>query len=187
VLQLTARLLLWCTGWKVKGKPPDLPRYVLIAYPHTANWDGVLMICYMLRYNLPIRWLGKDSLFRGPFGALLRRLGGVPIDRSQHHDTVGQMVALLHRFDRAIVLVTPEATRRRVEYWKSGFYYIARDAHVPIALGYVDAPQRSIGVGGLLYPTGDIEHDMELIAAFYRPKVGIYPANQGPVRVTGGA
>ncbi len=143
------------------------------------------MILYMIGYNVPIRWLGKDSLFRGPFGGVLCSLGGVPTDRSRSHHMVEQMVALLNDNERAVVLVAPEATRRRVEYWKSGFYHIAIGAKVPIALGYVDAGKHLCGIGPLIYPSGDIATDMGMIAEFYGPITGIRPQNQGPVRVKG--
>ena len=183
MLKLFVKSFLFVIGWRAEGKPPDLPKYVMIGVPHTSNWDFLLMLSYMILHDMPMRWMAKASVFRWPFNGFFRRCGGVPIDRSQRKNMVEQMIALLASHDRVVVCVQPEGTRKYTEYWKSGFYYVALGAGVPIALTYMDASRKAFGMGPTVYPSGDIRKDMEVIAEFYRPIVGIRPRNQGPVRV----
>ena len=151
----------------MEGTPPGVPRYVILGVPHTSFLDFFLMVAYTSLHDMPLRWLGKKSLFTGPFGGILRRLGGVPVNRTASHHMVDQTIALLRKNERCVVCIAPEGTRRRAAYWKTGFYYIALGAGVPIVLSYVDAGRRRVGIGPLLYPSGDIEADMQIVADFY--------------------
>ncbi len=182
-LKLVARLCLTLVGWRAELPAPTEPKYVLIAAPHTSNWDLVLMLLCGLVYGLRPCWTGKKSLFRPPLGWLLRWLGGIPIDRSAHHNVVEQLAASFQQRERLVLAMPPEGTRGRAPHWKSGFYYVARTAGVPICLGYLDYGRRRGGLGPLLRPTGDVAADMDVVRAFYADKRGRYPEKQGPVRL----
>jgi len=166
-------LILRIAGWRVVGSVPERQRYVLIAAPHTSNWDFPLMLMAVLKLGMDLHWLGKDSLFARPFGGLMRWLGGIAIDRSKSNERVAQLAALYSRSEELVLLIPPEGTRSKVERWKSGFYYIALGAGVPIQLGFIDAGRRELGFGPLFQPTGDFAADLERIQAFYSDKRGI--------------
>lgn len=186
--QKAGRALLRLFGWRLDDRLPPVPRYVCIGVPHTSNWDLAVGLAAMLGLGFPPRWVGKHTLFRGPMGPVMRALGGVPVDRRVSTDFVSQVVERFReaeeRDEPFVLVIAPEGTRSPTERWKTGFYHIARQAGVPIALGYADYPNRCTGVGGWLEPTGDLEADMEEIRSFYAGKTGKRPENQGPVRVT---
>lgn len=161
--------------WRIEGAPPDLPKFVLIGAPHTSNWDGILMYAVAWEVGLSVHFVGKHTLFRGPFGPLLRALGGVSVDRRSPHHAVRQLVDEFARRERFVLIIAPEGTRRKVERWKSGFYWIAREARVPIALGFLDYRRRVAGFGPLLHPSEHLEDDIARIHAFYADKVGRRP------------
>lgn len=173
LLALLARLLLRLSGWQVMGQVPTLPRYVLIAAPHTSNWDFLLMLLAMLKLDVDAHWMGKHTLFARPFGAVMSWLGGIAINRSQASNTATQMIDRFRATDELVVLITPEGTRAQVERWKTGFYHIAVGAEVPIVLGYVDAANKRLGIGPIFKPSGDLHQDLPLIQAFYADKTGI--------------
>lgn len=177
LLRLISLLLLKLVRWQARGTPPEKQRFVLIAAPHTSNWDFPLMLLVVLKLRLRIYWMGKDSLFHFPFGPLMRWLGGIPVDRSKSNNTVEQIVRLYQSRDSMVVLIPPEGTRARVERWKTGFYHIANNAGVPILMGYLDAAHREAGLADYFQPTGDIDADMQNIRKFYAPKTGIRPEN----------
>lgn len=166
---LTSRLL----GWKVVGKAPAEKKCILIAAPHTSNWDFPTMMVVAFVLGLDIHWMGKHTLFpKGPLGAIMRWFGGIPIDRRAKHNTVDQMVEHYRQRDELLVLITPEGTRSKVERWKEGFYHIARGAEVPIYLGFVDVSKKETGLGPAFYPSGDVERDIAEIRRFYEGKTG---------------
>jgi 1-acyl-sn-glycerol-3-phosphate acyltransferase len=164
-----ARAWLALGGWQVQGAlPAGLHKCVVIAAPHTSNWDlpYTLGCAFVLRMN--IRWMGKASLFNPPFGALMRWFGGIPVDRSRSHNLVSASAAALVQAEGALQLVVPpEGTRGRTRHWKTGFYYIALEARVPIVLAYLDYGRKCAGLGPVLTPSGDIEADMVPIKRFY--------------------
>lgn len=178
-----AHAFLWLTGWKPEGARPATPRYVLIAAPHTSNWDFPYTLALAAVFGIRIRWMGKHSLFRFPFGGLMRRLGGIPVRRDRHNNIVEQMARELREADELALIVPTEGTRRRVEHWKSGFYHIAVGANVPIVMGYLDFRRKRGGFGAAFQPTGDLRADMDAIRAFYADKSGRHPDNFGPVRL----
>ena len=148
---------------------------MLIAAPHTSNWDLVYLLALSEVFGVRVSWMGKDAIFRPPFGWLMRRLGGIPVVRHQRGNLVAQAT---HRFATSpdLALVVPaEGTRGAVEHWKSGFYHIARSADVPIVLGYLDYARRRGGFGPSLLATGDVRKDMDQIREFYADKIGKYP------------
>ncbi|MBR7794218.1 lysophospholipid acyltransferase family protein [Undibacterium sp. FT147W] len=155
------------TGWRVEGQTPTEKKYVLIAAPHTSNWDFpvTLMVCFALR--LRVYWMGKSSLFPPVIRVVMRWLGGIAVNRSAAGNLVQGTVDAFHANERLTVIVPPEGTRGKVTHWKTGFYYIALGAGVPIALGYLDFGRKAGGIGRMFMPTGDIAADMEEIKAFY--------------------
>ncbi len=182
IAQIFAQAILRLLGWKIEARLPNSRKFVLVGAPHTSNWDFILMLLIMNALGLQLNWVGKDSLFNGSFGSLMHRLGGIPVDRSASHGFVDQMVAEFKRRQEMILVVAPEGTRGKSEYWKTGFYYIAQGANVPIALGYVDYAQKTGGIGATLQPSGDIQADMLPITRFYTGITGKYPQLQGEIR-----
>ena len=177
------KMYLWLVGWKMVGERPRLKKYVIIAAPHTSNWDVPLMLSLAYVYGIPVSWVGKHTLFRPPLGWLIRLLGGVPVDRRARHNAVQQMVDEFARRESFYLLITPEGTRGRTEYWKSGFYHIARGAGVPLVLGKLDFKRKLGGLVDVVDLTGDIKADMDRLRAFYHDVEGKYPNDFGPVRL----
>lgn len=162
-------------GWRFVGEPPWMPQYVLIAAPHTSGLDFLAMLALDFAFQVGSVWMGKESLFRGPLGPVFRRLGGIPIDRSSRHNVVEQAVQAFQRSSKMVLVIAPEGTRGRMKRWKTGFYYIALGADVPIVLGFIDYGLKTVGFGPTLVPSGDIEADMRIIRDFYEDKKGKYP------------
>jgi 1-acyl-sn-glycerol-3-phosphate acyltransferase len=170
-----SRMALRLTGWRIVGGAPTVPKYVLIAAPHTSNWDFpvALMVCFALR--LRVYWMGKDSLFPPLLGGVMRWLGGIPVNRARAGNLVQATVDAYNSNASLIVIVPPEGTRSKVTQWKTGFYYIAQGAGVPIALGYLDFRRKEAGLSRMFEPTGDIAADMVEIQAFYAGFTGKNP------------
>ncbi|MCB2148326.1 MAG: lysophospholipid acyltransferase family protein [Deltaproteobacteria bacterium] len=173
-----ALLVFKCTGWKTEGRTPDFPRYVIIAAPHTSNWDFIFTLCLAFIYRLNAVIMMKDAWFRWPLGPLFRWLGALPIDRSRANQVVAQSIAKFQQRDRLVLVVPPSGTRKRVLYWKTGFYHIANGAGVPIVLGFLDYRRKVGGFGPSVRPTGDIDADMAVVRAFYRDISGKYPLKE---------
>lgn len=156
-------------GWTLSGQmPAGHHKCVLIAAPHTSNWDlpYTLMVAFALRIN--IHWLGKAQIFRWPFGGLMRWLGGIAVDRSQNTNLVAASAQALRDAPGSMALVVPpEGTRSKTRHWKTGFYWIAHGAGVPIVMAYMDYPRKLSGLGPVLQPSGDIEADMATVKAYY--------------------
>jgi 1-acyl-sn-glycerol-3-phosphate acyltransferase len=175
--------LLKALGWRIVLARPVPRRCVIVVYPHTSNWDFVIGLAAKWYLGLHFRFMAKDTLFVGPFGALLARWGGVPVDRRASHGIIGAFAERFAREDDFLLVITPEGTRSRTPYWHSGFYHLARAADVPLGLGFIDYGRREAGIGAYLALTGDQAVDMAAIAAFYRDRTGRRPANAGPVRL----
>ncbi|MDP6942985.1 MAG: lysophospholipid acyltransferase family protein [Myxococcota bacterium] len=169
------RLFMRLTGWKIKGGLPTLDKYVLIAAPHTSNWDLVHMLAIASCLDLKVHWLGKDALFRPPLGFVLKWLGGIAIDRSKANNVVQGLANEFAARETLALAVPPSGTRSRREYWKSGFYHIARTANVPIVMGFLDYGPKEGGFGPHLTPTDDMTADMDQIRAFYATVDGKFP------------
>jgi 1-acyl-sn-glycerol-3-phosphate acyltransferase len=155
----------------------------LIAAPHTSNWDLPYLLAFATIFGVRVNWMGKHTLFRGPVGWLMRKLGGIPVRRHRSNDLVQQMASVIQAEDRIALVVPAEGTRSYTPHWKSGFYHIARAANVPIVLSYLDYARRRGGFGPELIPSGDIREDMEEIRAFYADKKGRYPDKFGEIRL----
>ena len=171
-------LLLKLSTWKVAGDKPSCPKYILVAAPHTSNWDFVLLLLAFFALRMDARWMGKDTLFPFPIKRFMVWLGGIPIDRGRANNLVGQMVGYYQSVDSLVVLIPPEGTRSKVERWKTGFYHIAHQAGVPIVLGYVDASTKTVGMGPAFIPSANVDQDMLEIQSFYKSKIGVNPENQ---------
>ena len=170
-----ARLLLWIGGWKVEGKKPDVDKCVMIAAPHTSNWDFYYAIAMAFVLDLEIYALGKKELVENRFGKIMLFLGLVPVDRAKSNNLVGQAVAAFNEREKMILVVPPSGTRSRVEKWKTGFYHIAHGAGVPICLTWLDYARKRGGIGPLFTPTGRVDRDMAEIQSFYVGITGKYP------------
>ncbi len=161
-------------GWKIVGKVPE-GKFVLIAAPHTTNWDLPLMLAVAYYFRVRLNWMGKASLFKGPFGWLMKSLGGIAIDRSKSNDMVSQVVEEYARRDEIFVAIPPEGTRGSSKRWKTGFYHIANGAQVPIVCGFLDFPSKTAGAHLAVMPTGDYPKDMAPIFDFYEGITGKFP------------
>jgi len=175
IQKLIARLLLRISGWKLEGMVPDIRKSVIIGAPHTSNWDFYFGMLYKMYYGLNIHFLMKKELFRFPFGALLRWIGGIPVDRTRHDNLVERLGTTILKSDTFHLAIAPEGTRKLVRVWKRGFYHIAKKARVPIVLAYMDYRRKVVGVGPVLYPGKDVEKDMNFIAGFYSTISAKYP------------
>ncbi|MBF0469502.1 MAG: lysophospholipid acyltransferase family protein [Desulfamplus sp.] len=175
VMQWSSRLFFYATGWKAEGTRPDFKKYVLIAAPHTSNWDFVYTLLVAFILKIKIHMMAKQELLRPPFGPVLRWLGVIPIDRSKSNNTVANMIQAFDEHEELAMVIPPSGTRKKVMYWKSGFYHIARGADVPIVMGYIDYRRKAGGLGPCIVPSGDIETDMVRIRSFYRKVTAKYP------------
>lgn len=170
-------------GWRLKTEIPAHEKFVLIAAPHTSGWDLPFMLATSYVMRVPISWMGKQELFRPPFGWLLRALGGIAVDRGARKDRVTAAIDAFSRAERLVLAIPAEGTRGTVAYWKSGFYHIARGAKVPIGLGYLDFARKTCGIGGFVTPTEDMRADMEQIRAFYKDIRGKRPWKESVPRL----
>lgn len=163
------RLLVRWSGWRLEGEFPDVPKLVLIVAPHSSWWDGIWGLLFKVALGADIAFMAKRELFRWPLGWLLRKQGGVPIERRAAHDVVDQMAARFRARERLWLAIEPEGTRKAVTKWKGGFWHIAHKAGVPILPGYFDYPRKVIGLGPLFQPTADKDADIATLRAFYAP------------------
>jgi 1-acyl-sn-glycerol-3-phosphate acyltransferase len=178
-----ARWVLHFTGWQLEGARPEYERYVLIAAPHTSNWDFPLMLLFAAAFDIKVTWMAKHSLFFPPLGWLMRAMGGMPIVRHQNRNVVSDM-AEEFMMERQLVLVVPtESTRERTEYWKSGFYHIARIADVPIVPSFLDFGHKCGGFGPALRTSSDVRADMQYFRDFYAGVRGKFHDQFGPIRL----
>ena len=183
MLKILARFILSLFGWTLEDKLPDEKQYVIIGAFHTSNWDFVLGILGLWALGLKASWVGKHTLFRGIFGPFFRSLGGIPVDRRVHTGFIHKVAELYKQGKLNALTIAPEGTRSKKEHWKTGFYFIALEAEVPIVLGYVDYKNKQLGVGATLYPTGNIVQDFEIIKQFYSTKTGLRLSKQTPIRL----
>ena len=173
--RLISNWIMLLAGWRVDGKLPDIPKYILIGAPHTSNWDFVLFLGIIFRLKVDARYMGKAELFRNPFGWFFYWCGGIPVDRSKSSGLVEQMVGACNRSDRFILTIAPEGTRHGVKQWKRGFYHIAKNSGVPIVMAKVDGKRRIVHVGEIFHPTEDMEADIQFIQNAFKGIIGINP------------
>ena len=176
IFHILARFIMWILGWRVEGKLPDLPKYILIGAPHTSNWDFVLFLRLIFTLRANVRFMGKAELFRFPIGWFFRYCGGIPVDRKKSTGLVEQMVDACNKADKFVLTIAPEGTRHYVTDWKRGFYHIAKDAGIPIAMAQVDGRHKAVRiVEQVFHLTDDIEADMKAIKGVFDGVVGIKP------------
>lgn len=164
-------------GWKAVGNMPDIPKFVMILAPHTSNWDLFFMLAILYSQGIKFYWLGNIGFFRWPTGRFFKWLGGIPVDPNLRQNMVQQTVELISTHEQIIIGISPEGTRDKTKYWKTGFYYIARQARIPIVCAFLDYGRRVGGLGPTVLPSGSIEKDMTTIRRFYGDITAKHPAN----------
>ena len=177
------RLWLGLFGWKIQGEPLSHKKFVLIAAPHTSNWDLPFMLATAYVMGVRLSWFGKHTVFKWPWRWLLRKLGGISVDRRSPQSLVRQLAEQFRSRDDLILAVSPEGTRSKARFWKSGFYHIAIESRVPIGLGYLDYSRKLCGLGMFVKPGGNVNEDMDQIRAFYRNIRGKYPELESEPRL----
>ena len=172
-----SKIFLKILGWKIKGAmPAGLTKAVVIAAPHTSNWDFVIgRAGFHVLGIKKINFLIKKEIFFFPVGPLIKSWGAIPVDRGKNNNTVSMVEKMYKENETLLLLITPEGTRKYIEHWKKGFYHVAMSAKVPVILSYVDYKNKEGGVGPVLYPTGNYEEDMKFIKDFYKTKTAKFP------------
>ncbi len=172
--RLSGNLVLKLFGWHRAGEVPASRNMVIIAAPHTSNWDFIFLLAAAYSFGISINWLGKDSLFSSPLGPLLRFTGGIAVDRSKSNNLVQTLTAEIEQGNGVNLVVPPSGTRGYTDYWKSGFYRIAQAAQIPLVCGYLDYEKKEAGLGPAFLPT-EVSTDMERLRGFYGPIAAKFP------------
>ena len=181
--QLIGKAFMWLSGWKVEGLIPARDKLVIIAAPHTSNWDFVYLLGAAFHLGLKVKWLGKRSLFSFPFGKVMKYLGGISVDRTRSTGMVEQVAENIGSCQKINLVIPPSGTRDKTEFWKSGFYYIAKTANVSLVCGYLDYEKKIAGLGPNFFLSDSLNADMNKIRRFYVGKVGKYPSLASVVRL----
>lgn len=176
IRRLLSRAFWGLSRWNLTSEPAPDRSTILIGAPHTSNWDFVFMLAIAWRLGIDVRWLGKSSLFNGWRGPIMRRLGGISVDRADPSRIVDDVVRRVHSGEVFGLVVTPDGTRGAHTHWKTGFYRIAREAGMPVTLGFVDRTTMTTGLGPTFELTGNVASDMDRIRLFYANKSGFRPA-----------
>jgi len=184
ILPHVARFLLWLGGWTIVGGVPSIKKAVVIAAPHTSNWDGFWAIVYKTLIGVDIRWFVKDSMFWFPMNILLKAFGAIPLNRKQARSAVAEAIAAFDTHESFYFGLAPEGTRSMTPGWKSGFYRIAEGANVPVIFGFLDYGNRRLGLGPTLTLTGDKEADMKVCRSFYSSISGRCPEQTSTINLT---
>ncbi len=167
-------------GWKIIGNTPNITKYIVISAPHTSNWDFLIGRCFAYIKGIKPKYLIKSELYIWPLSILIRWNGGVPVYRKKEKDMVKQVVDRLNKTDEMILGIAPEGTRAKVEKWKTGFYYIAQEAKIPIVLLYMDYTKKEIGYFDVFWPSENLQNDLNIIQNFYQEVQGKYPEKYNP-------
>tara|TARA_B100000530_G_scaffold8123_1_gene6840 strand:- start:67 stop:657 length:591 start_codon:yes stop_codon:yes gene_type:complete len=175
ILRKIARFGINISGWRINGKIPDEERIVIIAAPHTSNWDFILAMLAIFGLNIKVRWLGKHSIFKPGFKKFFEWLGGIPVYRDNPSSLIENIVNIVKKERSIVIAMTPEGTRKKVKRWKTGFLRIAKQTHSKILLISIDAPTKSIEIGKIFKPTGNSEEDLAYIQKYYSTFRGINP------------
>ncbi len=182
ILKAIAKTILKLGGWEIVGGIPEVKKAVLIAAPHTSNWDGYWLLVYKVAVGLDLRFLAKHTLFWWPLGTLLRALGAMPLNRGSGGDVVRDIARDFENNESFYLALAPEGTRSWKPYWKTGFYRIATTAKVPVIFGFLDYKTKRLGLGDSLMLSGDVEKDLEVIRSFYKPMIGRHPELASPIK-----
>jgi 1-acyl-sn-glycerol-3-phosphate acyltransferase len=183
MLQKMSKFILKSIGWEIECKLPVDKKYLIIGAFHTSNWDLPLTLLMLSAMKLKFNWVGKHTLFYWPFGYFFKAIGGIPVNRGINSGFIQKVSDLYNNTDKLVIAMSPEGTRSKTEYWKTGFYYIALKAKIPVALAYVDYPDKQIGIGKYFTPTGDINEDLEIIKDFYKSKRGKFTEKQSDIKI----
>ena len=167
LMRAVGRGVLRAMGWRIEGEIPDEPKLVIAVAPHTSNWDFVVGVGAMFALDLRLSFLAKHTLFRGPFAAFMRWVGGIPVDRSSAHGVVRDAVAGFAREDKRVLAIAPQGTRKPGARYRSGFIHIARGAGVPIMLATLDYGARCVRLGPWYAPGEDVEAELARVEAFF--------------------
>jgi len=181
--QHSARFILRLVGWRLVDDTPPEPKYILVGAHHTSNWDWAIGFFMMAGLGLKPRWIGKDSLFKGFAGPIMRWLGGISVVRGAREDFVGQIVDVYNNSKELVIALAPEGTRDYVDHWKTGFYHIAKDARISVAMAFLDYSKKICGIGGHFIPSDNLKADMKILREFYEEVVGKFPEKQGLVQI----
>lgn len=173
---MVSRMILDMLGWKVEGKLPPIPKYIIIAAPHTSMLDFVLGKLFLRSLSLDAKILMKKELFVFPINIVIKKMGGIPVDRDRRNQTIAKMVDNFLKNESYILAIAPEGTREKVYTWRTGFYHIACKAHVPILPAWCDYKRKIFGIGELFYPSGNMENDMEILQAVFKDVTPYYPS-----------
>ena len=174
---------MWLFRWNVVGQVPAGEKFVLIGAPHTSNWDFPFALLALYTLRLKVSWIGKDTLFKRPFGGFMRWLGGIAINRDNPHGVVDQIAKQFRDSRKLAIAIAPSGTRKKRDYWKSGFYWIAHAAQVPLLCGYLDYGHKKACLGPCFVPTGNVKEDMDRIRDFFKGIQGKYPEMTTRIRL----
>ncbi len=175
IVRFASHVLLKVLGWTGFGEKPNCEKYIIVAGPHTSNWDFFYTVMVLFVKGIAVYWVGKHTLFRGPMGPVSRWLGGIPIVRSERQNLVDQVVDMFNSQEEMVLLITPEGTRGKVRKWKTGFYHIARGANIPLMVASIDYKTKYAGLNYLMWPSDDVQADVDKIKALYASHEARYP------------
>lgn len=175
IFRFLANLILRLVGWRIEGKLPDIPKYILIGAPHTSNWDFVLFLGAIFHLKANVKFMGKWELFHNPFGWFFYWCGGIPVYRQKPQGLIEQMVDACNKSDKFILTIAPEGTRYKVSEWKMGFYHIAKSAGIPLVMAIVDGKGKALRVGQVYHLTDNMDADLKAIKGYFSEMVGINP------------
>ena len=176
------RLVLKLAGWRIRGEPPLTKNCLIIAAPHTSNWDLILLLAAAFSFHISISYMIKSTVFWWPLGPILQYLGGIPVNRATSNNLVNQMVEQIKVGDGTNLVVPASGTRSYADYWKSGFYHIAKNAKIPLVCGYLDYAKKEAGLGPIFIPT-ELKADMARLREFYGPISARYPEMKSRIRL----
>lgn len=176
-----ARGALRATRWRLSGEVPSSG--ILVGAPHTSQWDWVVMLMIAWANSARPQALIKHTYFKGLTGWILRSTGGIPLDRENPGAAIRALLEEASSDEPFLLTIAAEGTRSKGDFWKPGFYRIAQQTGLPISLGFVDGPTRTLGIGPTFHPTGDVVADMDFVRAFYADKRGIRPENRTEPRL----
>ncbi len=183
-LRMVGKVMMMLSGWKASiDIPADLKKAVVVSFPHTSNWDFYHAMAILWSQDLPFRFLAKHTLFKGLQGWFLKKVGGIPVDRTAAHGLVGEAARMLREAEEMFLLVAVEGTRSYRPYWKSGFYHIAEQGGVPVIAGFLDYPNKRGGFDTVVEVTGDPKADMNRFREVYKGYTGRRPAKQSAIRL----
>ncbi len=177
-----ARAVLGLFGWRVVDNLPVTNKYVLVGAWHTSNWDFPLAIFTMWGMGVKLHFLGKQELIDGKLGWLMERLGLIGVDRAKTENFVKTMAKVFEERDELRLVIAAEGTRSQADYWKTGFYYMALEANVPIAFAYIDSVKKEAGIDGYFMPSGKLTEDLHKIKSFFESKRGLKPSKQRSIK-----